>query len=118
MAWIVAIIIGGVIGFMAGLILRTKESLTGDLLIGILGSVIGLWFFTDVLSMGPSAQDGALSIINILWSIVGAILLVAFIETVSSEPKKDMKMYETPLEKATAHEYKKTTRNQKLKNKI
>lgn len=45
MDWIVAIVIGGIIGWLASLVMKTdmQMGLIGNVVVGILGSSLGFW---------------------------------------------------------------------------
>lgn len=108
MGWIITIIVGGIIGWIASLIMRTRQGILADIFIGILGSIIGVWLFADVLGLGPiTATPGTLSILNILWGIIGAIILIAVMESISYE-SRGMNKYDESRDrysKGVAHEY-------------
>lgn len=110
MAWIITIIIGGIIGWIASLIMRTKQGMAVDIIIGILGSILGIWLFTDVLGIGPILTPGTISLLNIIWGIIGAIILIAIIEATSYDSSESMRKYEKRKERpktsrSIAHEY-------------
>ena len=72
-AWLV---IGGLIGWVASLIMRTdaQQGILLNIVVGIVGAVIaGLLF---------GAGGGPLSITNILWSLLGAIILLAVVNLI------------------------------------
>lgn len=112
MGWIITIIVGGIIGWIASLIMRTRQGIIADIFIGILGSIIGVWLFADVFGLGPvAATPGTLSILNVIWGIIGAIILIAIMESISYE-SRDVKKYEedkTQYRKGVAHEYEEGT---------
>ena len=72
-AWLV---IGGLIGWVASLIMRTdaQQGILLNIVVGIVGAVIaGLLF---------GAGGGPLSITNILWSLLGAVILLAVVNLI------------------------------------
>jgi len=108
MGWIITIIVGGIIGWIASLIMRTKQGIIADVIIGILGSILGVWLFADVFGIGPViATPGTISLLNIIWGIIGAIILIAVMEAVSCEAKSMNKYDEgrDQYSKGVAHEY-------------
>lgn len=78
MSWIILIILGGVIGWIASLIMSTdkQQGFWANIIIGIVGSLLGKWVFADLLGIGAAATAGTLTIAGFLWGIVGAILLI------------------------------------------
>jgi len=65
------LIIGGVIGWLAGLIVRGRGfGVLADIVIGILGAMLGGWL-ADVLGISISSNFG-----DFMMAIVGAVILV------------------------------------------
>ncbi len=71
---IITLIIGGVIGWVASLVMKSdaQMGLIANVLIGIVGSFLGLWL-AGVLGMAP---DGPA---KYLVSLVGAMILIAIV---------------------------------------
>lgn len=84
MSWIIAIIVGGVVGWIASLIMNTNREmgLLANIIVGIIGAVLGRWIFGSLLGIGSAATAGALSLWGILWGIVGAVILIAILRAV------------------------------------
>lgn len=76
MSWVVAIIVGAIIGWIASSLMGDREGLIGKILIGILGSVLAKWLFADVLGIGGAASAGSFSLGGLFWGIVGAVILI------------------------------------------
>lgn len=82
MSWILAIISGIIIGWIANAIMRTRASILTDVIVGIIGSVIGRWFFGSVLGIGTALSAGTFSVLGIVWGIIGAVVLIAIVRAV------------------------------------
>lgn len=84
MSWIIAIIVGGIIGWIASLIMRTDEEqgTLANIVVGIVGAVLARWIFGSLLGIGSAATAGSLSLWGILWGIVGAVVLIAILKAV------------------------------------
>lgn len=82
MSWIIAIIVGGIIGWLASLIMTTdkEQGLLLNIIVGILGAILGKWVFADLLGIGSAAAAGTLSFMGILWGVLGAIILIAILK--------------------------------------
>ena len=82
MSWIVLIIVGGIIGWLASLIMRTdaEQGLLWNIVIGIVGSLLGKWIFADLIGIGAAATAGTLTLAGILWGIAGAIILILILK--------------------------------------
>ena len=69
--WVWFLFIGGVIGWLAGLITRGRGcGIIGDIVIGIIGAVLGGWV-ARAIGLSTSSSLGAF-----LLALAGAVLLV------------------------------------------
>ncbi|MEX1051965.1 MAG: GlsB/YeaQ/YmgE family stress response membrane protein [Patescibacteria group bacterium] len=82
MGWIVTIIVGALIGWIASKMMNTDEQqgALANIGIGIAGSLLGSWLFGSVLGIGSAGAAGALSFWGVVWGIVGAIVLIAILK--------------------------------------
>ena len=78
MSFIIAIIEGGIIGWLASLIMKTdmQMGLHANVIVGIVGSVLGQWA-AGVLGIAASGSIGSFII-----SLVGAVLLIVILRAV------------------------------------
>jgi len=72
MQWIIAIIVGGVVGWIASILMKTNAQMgiVGNVLIGIIGSALGYWL-AGLLGLAPSG-----GFVRFLVGIAGAVLLI------------------------------------------
>jgi len=77
-SWIVAILVGALIGWMASRVMGTdaQQGALANIVVGIAGSLLAKWLFADVLGIGGAASAGSLSLGGVLWGLVGAVLLI------------------------------------------
>lgn len=82
MGWIVLILVGALIGWIASMIMSTEEQqgALANIAIGIVGSLLGSWLFGGVLGIGGAGVAGTLSLWGIIWGIIGAIVLIAILK--------------------------------------
>jgi uncharacterized membrane protein YeaQ/YmgE (transglycosylase-associated protein family) len=75
MNWIVTLIIGGVIGWLASMIMKTdaQMGIIANVIVGIVGSSIGFWL-AGVLGIGAGGAIGAYLI-----AILGAVVLIGLL---------------------------------------
>ena len=75
MAWIIAIIVGGIIGWLASLVMNRDASMGifWNIVVGIVGSFIGR-FIGSLIGVGSTLTE--FSILGLLMSLVGAIVLL------------------------------------------
>ncbi len=82
--WIIAIVIGGFIGWVASMIMNTDDQQGGiaNIIVGIVGALLAQWLFGDVLGIGSATSAGSLTVWGIIWGIVGAIVLIGALRAV------------------------------------
>ncbi len=74
------IILGLIVGFIASRIMGTGGyGLVGDIVVGILGAIVGGWLATPLLGIDVTG----LNITSILIGIVGAIILIVIFRAIS-----------------------------------
>lgn len=83
MDWIV-IIVGGVVGWLASMVMRTDEQqgIIANVLIGIIGAFLARWVFGTLLGIGVAATAGALTLWGILWGVIGAVVLIGLLKLI------------------------------------
>jgi uncharacterized membrane protein YeaQ/YmgE (transglycosylase-associated protein family) len=74
---IVVIIVGAIIGWVASMIMRTQGGLLVDIVVGIVGALLAGWLFGKTLFTA-----GNFSIESLLWSLLGAVILLAIFKLV------------------------------------
>ena len=79
MGFIVWLIVGGVVGWLASLIMRTdaQQGIILNIIVGIVGAVIAGLIFG-----GGSINQDPLDLTNILWSLLGAVILLAIVNLI------------------------------------
>ena len=79
MALIVWLIVGGVVGWLASLVMRTdaQQGIILNIVVGIVGAFIGGLIFG-----GGSINNAPLNVGSFLVSLVGAIILLAIVNLV------------------------------------
>lgn len=71
------LVIGGVVGWLAGLIMRDNNGILVNVIVGIVGAFIG-----GLIVNGGSINDAPLSIVSFGVSLLGAIILLAIVNLV------------------------------------
>lgn len=76
MDWIITIIIGGIAGWLASIIMKTngQMGIIANVLVGIVGSALGFWI-AGALGMAPTG-----GIVRFLVAIAGAALLIFILQ--------------------------------------
>ena len=80
MNFIIWLIVGGLIGWIASKIMRTdaQQGILLNVVVGIIGALLGGWLITPLLGEGTINQ-GDFSIGGLLVSLLGAVLLLAIV---------------------------------------
>jgi len=75
---LITILVGGVIGWLASMVMKTnaQQGALLNIIIGIVGAWLGRWLFGNVLHVGGAFAAGTLSLYGILWGVVGAVVLI------------------------------------------
>ena len=77
---IIWLIVGGLIGWVASMIMRTdaQQGILLNVIVGIVGAFIGGWLISPLLGAG-NINSGDFSIMGLLVSLVGAVILLAIV---------------------------------------
>ncbi|VXD06352.1 Transglycosylase [Sphingomonas sp. T1] len=80
---IILLVVGGIIGWVASMIIRTDEeqSVILNVVVGIVGAVLAKFIITRLIG-GDLIMDGAINIQSVLISLVGTIFLLATVNLV------------------------------------
>ncbi|MDB5168971.1 MAG: transglycosylase [Candidatus Saccharibacteria bacterium] len=81
MSLLVAIILGGLVGWIASAIMGRDEGVFASIVIGIIGSFIGS--FVSSLFTGSDKSFLAFSWMGLFWSLIGSVILVAIMNAMS-----------------------------------
>ena len=82
MGWIIAIIVGGIAGWLASKVMNRDASMGifWNVVVGIVGSVIGNWLAGPLFGVQGSVQQFSLT--GLIIALVGAIVLLAIVNLV------------------------------------
>lgn len=80
MNFILWIVIGGVIGWVASLIMKTdaQQGMVLNVVVGIVGALLGGWLISPMLGAGTINQ-GDFSLAGLGVSLLGAVILLAIV---------------------------------------
>lgn len=72
MGWIISLIIGGIVGWLASMVMKTNAQMgwIANVLVGVVGSMLGFWI-AGALGIAPEG-----GILRFVVSIAGAMLLI------------------------------------------
>ena len=80
MNFILWLIVGGIIGWIASMIMRTdaQQGLFLNIVVGIIGALLAGWLITPLVG-GTTINQGNFSLSGLLISLVGAVVLLAIV---------------------------------------
>ncbi len=80
MNFIIWLVVGGLIGWIASIIMKTdaQQGVILNVVVGIVGSMLGGWLISPLVGAG-TVNQGDFSIGGLLVSLVGAIILLAIV---------------------------------------
>jgi uncharacterized membrane protein YeaQ/YmgE (transglycosylase-associated protein family) len=80
MGWILIIIVGGILGWLASIVMRTdgQQGILLNIVVGIVGAIIGGLLLSPLIGGAP-ITSGAFDIRSLLVSFLGAVVLLAII---------------------------------------
>jgi uncharacterized membrane protein YeaQ/YmgE (transglycosylase-associated protein family) len=78
MGWLVTIIIGGIVGWLASIVMKTNAQMgmIANVIVGIVGSALGFWL-AGLLGMTATSP-----IVGYIISIAGAAILIVILKAV------------------------------------
>lgn len=80
---IVWLVVGGVIGWLASIVMKTdaQQGIVLNVVVGIVGAMLGGWFLAPLFGTGTINQDN-LSLPSLAVSLLGAVILLAIVNLV------------------------------------
>lgn len=83
MNFIIWLILGGVIGWLASMLMKTdgQQGIILNVVVGIVGAMLGGWFISPLVGVSTINQDN-FSLAALLVSFVGAAILLAIVNLI------------------------------------
>ena len=83
MGIIILLIVGGLIGWVASMIMRTdgQQGIILNVVVGIVGAILAGFIVTPLIGGAP-ITSGDISVTSILVSLLGAVILLAIVNLV------------------------------------
>ena len=73
MGIIIMLLVGALVGWLASMVVGSGGGIIFDMIVGLLGALIAGFIFGG----GASFIDSPITVMSVLWSVVGAIILLA-----------------------------------------
>ena len=83
MGLIILIVVGGILGWLASIVMRTdgQQGIFLNVIVGIVGAFLGGYLLAPLLNFGGSITNG-ISVPTLLISFLGAVILLAIVNLV------------------------------------
>ncbi|MBB3119873.1 MULTISPECIES: GlsB/YeaQ/YmgE family stress response membrane protein [Telluria group] len=83
MSFIIWIVVGGILGWLASLVMRTdaQQGLFLNVVVGIIGALLGGWLLSPLFGAGTINADD-FSLMSLLVSFLGAVVLLAIVNLI------------------------------------
>ena len=80
MGFLIWLIVGGVVGWLASLIMRTdgQQGILLNIVVGVIGALLGGWLISPLVGAG-TINSGDLSLAGLGVSFLGAVILLAIV---------------------------------------
>jgi uncharacterized membrane protein YeaQ/YmgE (transglycosylase-associated protein family) len=80
MTWILIIVIGGILGWLASIVMRrdAQQGILLNIVVGIVGAILGGLLLSPLIG-GESITEGSFDIRSLLTSFLGAVILLAIV---------------------------------------
>ncbi|MEA3179634.1 MAG: hypothetical protein QOI59_3157 [Gammaproteobacteria bacterium] len=72
------LVVGGLIGWAASMVMRTQEGILLNVVVGIIGAALGGWLLSPLVGVSTINQSN-FSVPSLLVSFLGAILLLLIV---------------------------------------
>ncbi len=81
--FIIALVMGGVMGWLASIVMRTdaQQGIFLNIIVGVVGSILGRFLFGGFLG-GGRLRDNAFDPMTLLTSFLGAVVLLAIVNLI------------------------------------
>ena len=84
MGIILWLVIGGVVGWLASLVMKrdASQGIILNVVVGIIGAMLGGWLLSPLIG-APSINSGEVSASSLLVSFLGAVILLAIVNLIT-----------------------------------
>ena len=80
MNFIIWLVVGGIIGWLASMVMRTdaQQGVILNVVVGIIGAILGGWLISPLVGAG-TVNSGDFSLPGLIVSFLGAVILLAIV---------------------------------------
>jgi uncharacterized membrane protein YeaQ/YmgE (transglycosylase-associated protein family) len=91
MSWLYAIILGVIVGWLYSYAVNAdRRKYITNIIAGAIGSVVGIWFFANLLGLGFPLVGGltTFTLLGVIWGIVGSLIVSAIAQGAMPERER------------------------------
>lgn len=83
MSFIIWLVIGGLVGWLASVVMKTdaQQGIMLNIVVGIIGALLGGWLLSPLLG-SATINQGDFSLSGLLVSFLGAVILLAIVNLI------------------------------------
>ena len=83
MSFIIWLVVGGLVGWLASVVMKTdaQQGLVLNVVVGIIGALLGGWLLSPLVGAG-TVNQGDFSVMGLLVSLGGAIILLFIVNLI------------------------------------
>ncbi len=78
MNFIIWLVVGGLVGWLASIVMKSPEGMIMNVVVGIVGAMLGGWLISPLVGVGTINQNN-FSLPALLVSLIGAVILLAIV---------------------------------------
>jgi uncharacterized membrane protein YeaQ/YmgE (transglycosylase-associated protein family) len=84
MNFIIWLVVGGLLGWLASMVMKTdkQQGVILNIVVGIIGAMLGGWLLAPLFGAG-SINQGNFSVTGLLVSFLGAVILLAIVNLIT-----------------------------------
>lgn len=84
MNFIIWIVIGGILGWLASIVMKTdaQQGIFLNIVVGIIGALLGGWLLSPLFGGAGTINTNDFSLLSLLVSFLGAVILLAIVNLV------------------------------------
>ena len=83
MGFLIWLIVGGIVGWLASLVMRTdgQQGIQLNIVVGIVGAFLGGWLISPMIGAG-TINEGAFNLASLGVSLAGAVILLVIVNLI------------------------------------
>lgn len=83
MSWLIALIVGGIVGWVSVYLARPeRRNYIADIVSGMAGAILGTWVFGNLIGAGGALTTsiGVITFLGVVWAVIGAAIVSLLVQ--------------------------------------